>query len=100
MNDKKFTVIIAGIAKAGMEDHVKQNLIEMMKNAIKNEGCITYNIHESVKNPGEFMVYMIWNDQESFEAHNQKPAMQEFKKKLAQEWFERQSPKTYWHLLG
>ena len=99
MNDKHFTVMIAGMAKAGMEDYVRENLIEMMKHSQKDAGCIIYNIHESIGKPGEFMVYMVWKDEASFEKHNQKPEMQEFKKKLASEWFDQQSPKTYWHLL-
>lgn len=99
MNEKNFTVIIAGVAKSGMEDYIRRNLIEMMKHSQKDDGCIIYNIHESINTAGEFMVYMVWRDQKSFDQHNQKPAMQEFRKKLAHNWFEQQSPKTYWHLL-
>ena len=100
MSDKNFTVMIAGIAKSGMEDYVKRNLVDMMKHSKKDDGCIIYNIHESMDRPGEFMVYMVWNNEESFEQHNQKPEMIAFKKKLAPEWFEQQSPKTYWHVLS
>jgi quinol monooxygenase YgiN len=42
---------------------------------------------------------MQWESKEAFEQHNQKPEMQEFKRKLANQMFEEQSPKTYWHLL-
>ena len=45
------------------------------------------------------MVYMIWKDQESFENHNKKPEMQEFKKKLAKHMFVEQAPKTYWNII-
>lgn len=91
--------MIAGMAKAGMEAYVRDNLMAMMKDAQQDAGCIIYNIHESINTPGEFMVYMVWQDKKSFDLHNQKPAMQEFKKKLTHEWFEQQSPKTYWYLL-
>lgn len=99
MSNKLFTVMIAGIAKSGMEEYVRKNLIEIMQHSKNDSGCITYNIHESINTPGEFMVYMTWKDEASFDQHNQKPEMQEFKKKLAPLWFEEQSPKTYWTTL-
>lgn len=100
MDNKHFTVMIAGIAKTGMEGYVKKYLTELMKHSQKDEGCITYNIHQSCTNPREFMVYMVWDDPKDFYQHNQKPEMQEFKKELASEIFEQQSPTTYWKLLG
>lgn len=99
MNNGNFTVMIAGIAKSGMEEYVKRYLKQLMEHSRKDDGCILYNIHQSIENPAEFMVYMQWVSQEAFEQHNQKLEMQEFKHKLAEEMFEEQSPKTYWHLL-
>ncbi|RDI43420.1 putative quinol monooxygenase [Aquicella lusitana] len=99
MNNGNYTVMIAGIAKSGMEDYVKRFLKQLMQHSRKDKGCITYNIHQSIDNPSEFMVYMQWKSKEAFEQHNQKPEMQQFKHELAKEMFEEQSPKTYWHLL-
>jgi quinol monooxygenase YgiN len=100
MNNKSFTVMIAGIAKSGMEEYVKRYLIQLMEHSRKDKGCIIYNIHQSIDNPSEFMVYMLWESEAAFESHNKKPEMQEFKKQLAQDMFMEQSPKTYWHLLN
>jgi quinol monooxygenase YgiN len=99
MSNNQFAVMIAGIAKSGMEKYVKNYLTEMMHRSKQDEGCLIYNIHQSTDNPGEFMVYMLWRDEADFNRHNVKPDMQEFKKKLAKEMFEMQLPKTYWHLL-
>lgn len=99
MNDDIFTVMIAGITKPGMESYVKHYLKEIMEHSQKDPGCLTYNIHQSIDNPCEFMVYMQWTSQQSFEKHNKKPEMQEFKHKLSNEMFEQQSPKTYWYLI-
>ena|SRR3990167_845818 len=99
MNNGNYTVMIAGIAKSGMEDYVKRFLKQLMEHSQKDKGCIMYNIHQSIDNPSEFMLYMQWKNKEAFEQHNLKPEMQEFKHKLAKEMFEEQSPKTYWHLL-
>lgn len=99
MNNKKFTVMIAGLAKAGMEEYVKRCLVQLMEHSRQDKGCIIYNIHQSIDNPLEFMAYMVWESEAAFNSHNKKPEMQEFKKQLAKVWFEEQSPKTYWHLL-
>lgn len=99
MDKKLFTVMIAGVANSGMEEYVRKNLIEIMQHSKSDKGCIIYNVHESISLPGEFMVYMVWEDEACFNLHNQKPEMQEFRKKLAPLWFEQQSPKTYWHIL-
>jgi len=100
MADKPYTVMIAGVAKSGMEDYVRSFLIRLMDVSKKDEGCITYNIHESTENPGEFMLYSVWKNESSFEQHNNSPLMLEFKKELAPNMFEYQSPKTYWKLLS
>ena len=99
MSQPLFCVMIAGQAKPGMEDYVRNHMLELMKRSNKEAGCLVYNVHESADKPGEFMVYMLWQSQQKFEEHNATPEMQEFKKKLASEWFVQQSPKTYWQLL-
>lgn len=99
MSNGSYTVMIAGIVKLGMEDYIKRYLKQLMDHSRKDKGCILYNIHQSIDNPSEFMVYMQWKSQRAFEQHNQTPEMQEFKHKPAKEMFEEQSPKTYWHLI-
>lgn len=99
MNKRNYTVMIAGIVKPGMENYVKRYLKQIMEHSREDKGCLLYNIHQSIDNPCEFMVYMQWESKEVFEQHNQKPEMQEFKYKLANELFEEQSPKTFWNLL-
>ncbi|OGT52495.1 MAG: hypothetical protein A3E84_03195 [Gammaproteobacteria bacterium RIFCSPHIGHO2_12_FULL_42_13] len=99
MDNGNYTVMIAGMAKVGMEDYVKRYFKKLMEHSRLDKGCLVYNIHQSIDNPTEFMVYMQWESKKAFEQHNLKPEMQEFKHKLAREIFEEQSPKTYWHLL-
>lgn len=99
MHENHCAVMIAGIAKAGMEGYVKRYLKQMMEHSARDAGCLIYNIHQSMENPAEFMVYMLWENKKDFEEHNKKPEMQEFKKLLASQMFELQSPKTFWKLL-
>lgn len=99
MNNGSFTVMIAGVAKSGMEEYVKRTLKSIMEHSRQDKGCLIYNIHQSITNPAEFMVYMQWVSKQAFDQHNDKPEMQQFKHKLANELFDEQSPKTYWQLL-
>ena len=99
MEQSLFCVMIAGQAKLGMEDYIREHLTKLMHRSRLEEGCIMYHLHESRDTPGEFMVYMLWDSEALFEAHNVMPEMQEFKKQLAPAWFVVQSPKTYWQLL-
>jgi quinol monooxygenase YgiN len=99
MTNGHYTVMIAGLAKSGMEEYVKRTLTQIMQHSRRDKGCIVYNIHQSTENPAEFMVYMQWESREAFEQHNQTPEMKNFRLKLANEIFTEQSPKTYWHML-
>lgn len=99
MDNKYFTVMVAGMAKEGMEDYIKNFLTDLMAKSRQDKGCVTYNIHQSTENPQEFMLYSIWRDQDAFEKHNETLHMQEFKQKLHKELFSKESPKTYWNLL-
>lgn len=51
MVDKNFTVMIAGVAKSGMEAYVERFLKQLMEHSRVDKGCITYNIHQSIDNP-------------------------------------------------
>lgn len=99
MENQQFTVLIAGIAKAGMEDYVAHYLSDLMRLSREDDGCLIYNIHRSVTNPSEFMLYSVWRDEAAFNQHNQKPELRELKTKLANDLFEQQSPKTFWRVL-
>jgi quinol monooxygenase YgiN len=100
MERKRFTVMITGIAKEGIEGHVKNFLSKLMEHSKKEEGCIEYNIYENTEDPHEFLLFTVWRTQEDFERHNQTPEMQEFKRHLAKEFFIKQSKKEYWQLLS
>lgn len=99
MQTNHCAVMIAGLAKPGMEEYVKRYLKQIMQHSTRDAGCIIYNIHQSTEIPTEFMVYMLWESKKAFEEHNKKPEMQEFKKQLAHQMFDMQSPKTFWKLI-
>ncbi|OGT30550.1 MAG: hypothetical protein A3E87_03025 [Gammaproteobacteria bacterium RIFCSPHIGHO2_12_FULL_35_23] len=99
MANQQYTVMIAGMAQRGMEDYVERYLKQMMEHSRRDPGCLFYNIHRSITEPREFMLYSVWENKAVFDQHNQKPEMIEFKKHLAQAMFDLQSPKTYWTMI-
>ena len=100
MADQPIAIMIAGITKPGMEDYVRDFLLRLENESKDDAGCLLYNLHESTMNPGEFMLYSVWKNEAAFEKHNQTPLMQEFKKELAKNMFDHESPKTYWKIIN
>lgn len=94
-----YVVMVAGVVGAGMESYVKRYLAHLQAHANVHEGCILYNIHQSLENRREFLMYSVWRDEQAFEQHNQTAEMQEFKKHLAKALFDVTSSKTAWQLL-
>ena len=99
MSKRCFTVMIAGVAKPGMEEYVRGFLLELAEHSANDKGCLLYNIHQSENNPAEFMLYTVWQDRAAFYQHNKNPYLQEFRDDLAKNMFDIQSPKTFWQLL-
>lgn len=99
MTQTNFAVMVAGQVSEDRCAYVEQYLTRMMKMSRLNDGCLTYNIHQSLDNPCEFMMYSEWVSQAAFDAHNNQPEMQEFIKELAAAMFDVRSPKTLWRVL-
>lgn len=91
--------MVAGITAPEMQTYVENYLKRLLQFSRKDKGCLAYNIHQSIDNPCEFMMYSVWESKEAFEQHNRTPEMQEFKNELTKAMFNIQSPKTYWELL-
>ena len=54
MNGKSVTVIAAAFAKPGMEKEARQMLLGLLEPSRKDEGCISYDLHEEAGQPGRF----------------------------------------------
>ncbi len=95
-----FVVMVAGIVPDDMKDYVKEYLQRMMRHSQQNAGCQIYNVHQSLHNPCEFMMYSAWDSEVAFDDHNATDEMQEFTGELAKNMFDVTSPKTYWQVLA
>lgn len=90
-----FVVMVTGMVSEDMKNCVYQNLTCMMRLSRQNEGCLVYNIHQSVHNLCELMMYSEWINEIAFEQHNASLRVQEIISELAKLMFDATSPKTY-----
>jgi quinol monooxygenase YgiN len=78
MADKPITVTARMRAKEGMEDQVKGELLALIPPTRAESGCMAYELHRSMKDPGLFLFYEKWKSKEDLGAHAKAPHMKEF----------------------
>jgi len=62
--------------KEGKAGELRTILLSLFKPTHEEPGCIIYNIYEATD--GSFFLYEVWRSQADFEAHIQKPYIQNF----------------------
>jgi quinol monooxygenase YgiN len=76
MNAKHLTVVAYVKARPGMEGQMRQELLSLVHPSRKDEGCINYDLHQSVENPAQFCFHENWTDKDCLDRHLQKPDLQ------------------------
>lgn len=56
-------------SKPGMKDNLNKVLQQMVAPSRKEEGCITYDLHQSLDDPGTFTFYEVWESDKAIQAH-------------------------------
>ena len=83
------TVIAKLKAKGGSEKQLYQELRGLVGPTRAEEGCINYDLHRSVEDPGLFMFYENWESQPLWEQQMESPHLSEFSSKqeeLTETW--------------
>ncbi|MBH0162566.1 MULTISPECIES: putative quinol monooxygenase [Fictibacillus] len=57
------------IAREGKEEALRDELINVAQASRKEEGCISYILHESTENPSTFVFYENWRDEDALNSH-------------------------------
>lgn len=79
---KEIVTVIAEIkAKPGREEDVKKALLNLIGPTHAEEGCIDYDLHESLEQPGNFLFYENWVNDAALNAHLDTPHLRELKAK-------------------
>lgn len=66
-------------AKPGCEDRVREELKKMTAATRLEVGCVQYDLHENIEQPGQFWFYENWTTPEALEAHGQSAHIQAFR---------------------
>ena len=69
MAGRKVTVFALVKAKPGMEETVKEELLALVGPTRAEEGCINYDLHQSLDHKGQFRFYENWTSKELLERH-------------------------------
>lgn len=63
------TVVAKVRAKPGCEDEVLGELMKLVSETRKENGCLNYDLHRSQTEPAVFMFYENWTDRAALDAH-------------------------------
>lgn len=72
------TVIAKLKAKPGMEESLFEACRELIAPTLAEKGCLNYDMHRSVEEPGVIMFYENWTTRPLWEQHMQAPHLQAF----------------------
>lgn len=78
------TVIAFITAKAGMQQQVREVLLDLVAQTRQEKGCVNYDLHQSQENPREFVMYENWESAAALDAHAKSAHLQAFGKAAAQ----------------
>jgi len=78
MSHVSVTVIAPVQAKKGMEDQVRRECVALIAPSRKEEGCITYDLYESMDDPIVFVFFENWLSREHVEKHLEMPHCHRF----------------------
>lgn len=73
MPDDQVTVIARIKAKRGMESRVKDELTKLLEPTREEEGCINFDMHESLDDASQFMFHENWTSEAALRRHFETP---------------------------
>jgi len=78
MRMKILTVVATIKAKPGKEVILRQELLALIPTTRKEPGCLNYDLHQAVDNPGQFMFHENWTSKKHLDEHLERPHLKAF----------------------
>jgi quinol monooxygenase YgiN len=78
MTGRQMSVFALVKAKPGMAETVKQELSALVGSTLAEEGCINYDLHQSVDHAEHFRFYENWTSKELLDRHLQSAHVKRF----------------------
>ncbi|HYP25393.1 MAG TPA: putative quinol monooxygenase [Blastocatellia bacterium] len=82
MSDK-LTVIARMKAKPGMEEELKRELLGLVPPTRAEEGCINYDLHQSLQDASRFLFHERWESEAHLKTHSQSEHIRRFRARAA-----------------
>jgi quinol monooxygenase YgiN len=78
MEKKVLTVHARITAKTGKEGEVRKELMALVDPSRKDDGCISYDLHQATENKCVFIFYENWQSKEHLDKHLQTDHLKAF----------------------
>lgn len=69
MSSKNLVVVATLRAKAGKGPELRAAFLDLERHSRTEEGCIKYDLHQSIEDPDTFPFYEIWTCEEALALH-------------------------------
>ena len=73
------TVVAEMQAKPGKEDELRAQLMALVCATNQEEGCVQYDLHQSIDQPGRFVFYENWTSRAALDKHSASGHIQAFR---------------------
>lgn len=78
MRKTRVTVLARAVARDGMAEQLRAELLALVAPARRERGCLSYDLHRSTEDPAQFMFYENWESRASLDAHLEMPYLDDF----------------------
>ncbi len=99
MAEQKLTVVAKIVAKPGLEEQVKAELLNLITPTRKEACCINYDLHQSQDNKAHFLFYENWVSRQDLDDHLKTPHLEAFLGK-SQELLAEPIEITFWNMIS
>ncbi len=96
---EQVTVVARIQAQPGREDHVRRELLRLVAETRREQGCLNYDLLQLPGNPTQFLFYENWTSQAHLDAHARSPHIQAFRA-LAPELLAAPTEITLWRMVS
>lgn len=78
MNAKSLTVVATLNATPGQEATLRRELLALIAPSRQDAGCVNYDLHQAVDNPGHFLFHENWTSKQHLDDHLARPHLKAF----------------------
>ncbi len=98
MNEKNLVVLAHIKSKQGMEARTLMELTKLIEPTVKEDGCIKYELNQSLKEPTDFLFYEVWTNQEALSQHSESEHVKAFRA-IREEFLDGAPSVTLWESI-